>query len=162
MDFDDFYTTSFDRVRRAMTLTFRDPQLAEDVTQEAFYRALRKWPKISQHDHPEGWTMLTALNAGRDVARRRNRHQQRAPMLTDNRDSEVGHKSVEDRMLVTDLLARLSDRQREALLLRYISQLTIPEIAHVMGCAEGTVKSTLHSAIANASQIRNGAFHDSN
>ncbi len=162
MDFDDFYAASFDRVRRAMALTFRDPQLAEDITQDAFYRALRKWSKISQHEHPEGWTMLVALNAGRDSARRKSRYREKAPMLTDERDSDAGQKAVEDRMLVTDLLAGLSDRQRQVLLLRYVNQLTISEIADLMGCAEGTVKSTLHTAIANASQISNGAFDVTN
>jgi len=53
--------------------------------------------------------------------------------------------------MVTELLERPRDRQREALLLRYVSQLTIPEIAKVMGCAEGTVKATLHAAISKAS-----------
>jgi len=42
--------------------------------------------------------------------------------------------------MVTELLDGLGDRQREALLLRYVSQLTIPEIAKVMGCRGGTVK----------------------
>jgi RNA polymerase sigma factor (sigma-70 family) len=54
-------------------------------------------------------------------------------------------------MMVSTLLEGVSDRQRQALLLRYITQLTIPEIAVVMGCAEGTVKATLHSALTKAS-----------
>jgi RNA polymerase sigma-70 factor, ECF subfamily len=57
------------------------------------------------------------------------------------------------------LLEGVSERQRQALLLRYISQLTIPEIAVVMGCAEGTVKATLHAALARASQQAKGATH---
>lgn len=158
MDFDDFYAANFDRVRRAMTLCFRDPSLAEDVTQDAFYRALRKWPMINQHEHLEGWVMLSALNRGRDVARRTSRHRVKSPLLTDTRDSEAGHKAVEDRMVVTDLLAGLSDRQRQALVLRYVSQLTIPEMATAMGCAEGTVKSTLHTAIAKAAQRTKGVL----
>ena len=62
-------------------------------------------------------------------------------------------------MMVATLLEGVSDRQREALLLRYITQLTIPEIAAVMGCAEGTVKATLHAALANASHLSKGATH---
>jgi RNA polymerase sigma factor (sigma-70 family) len=162
MDFDAFYAASFDRVRRAMTLTFRDQRMAEDITQDAFYKALRNWPKVSQLDHPEGWTMLAALNVGRDVTRRRSRYRLKQPMLVDQRDSESDRKSVEDRMLVTELLAQLTDRQREALLLRYVSQLTIAEIAVLMGCAEGTVKSTLHAALANAGEMAKGVLDDVN
>jgi len=38
MDFDAYYEASYDRVRRAMTLAFRDPDFAEEITQEAFFQ----------------------------------------------------------------------------------------------------------------------------
>ena len=65
--------------------------------------------------------------------------------------SQSGETLIDDRMMIATLLEGVSERQREALLLRYITQLTIPEIAVAMGCAEGTVKATLHAALANAS-----------
>ena len=151
MDFDSFYSTSYDRVRRAMTLAFRDPALAEEITQEAFFQTLKRWPKVSVLDHPEGWTMVVALNKGRDLHRRRVRHDAKQALLVHQPDVQSGERHVEDRMMVSTLLEGISDRQRQALLLRYITQLTIPEIAVVMGCAEGTVKATLHSALAKAS-----------
>jgi RNA polymerase sigma factor (sigma-70 family) len=151
VDFDSFYSTSYDRVRRAMTLAFRDPALAEEITQEAFFQTLKRWPKVSELDHPEGWTMVVALNKGRDLHRRRVRHDAKQALLVRQPDAQSSERHVEDRMMVSTLLEGISDRQRQALLLRYITQLTIPEIAVVMGCAEGTVKATLHSALAKAS-----------
>jgi RNA polymerase sigma-70 factor (ECF subfamily) len=152
VDFDSFYSASYDRVRRAMTLAFRDPALAEEITQEAFFQTLKRWPKVSALDHPEGWTMVVALNKGRDLHRRRVRHDAKQGLLVVLQpDAESGERHVEDRMMVSTLLEGVSDRQRQALLLRYITQLTIPEIAVVMGCAEGTVKATLHSALTKAS-----------
>jgi RNA polymerase sigma factor (sigma-70 family) len=151
MDFDIYYEASYDRVRRAMTLAFRDPDFAEDITQEAFFQTLRRWKRISQLDHPEGWTMVVALNKGRDGQRRRVRQASKYELLARPSPTHVRESQVDARILVTELLENLGDRQREALLLRYISQLTIPEIAKVMGCAEGTVKATLHAAIAKAS-----------
>ena len=68
MDFDSFYSENFDRIHRAMTLRFRDPSFAEEITQEAFYRALRRWSKVATLDHPEAWTLVAALNRGRDLA----------------------------------------------------------------------------------------------
>jgi RNA polymerase sigma-70 factor (ECF subfamily) len=68
MDFDSFYSENFDRIHRAMTLRFRDPSFAEEITQEAFYRALRRWSKVAKLDHPEAWTLVAALNRGRDLA----------------------------------------------------------------------------------------------
>jgi RNA polymerase sigma-70 factor (ECF subfamily) len=157
MDFDAFYAASYERVRRAMVLTFRDPGLAEEIAQEAFYQALRKWSKVSSLDHPEGWTMVVALNKGRDLHRRRVRREAREPLLVPPSALHSGEARVDDQMMIATLLEGVSDRQREALLLRYVSQLTIPEIAVVMGCAEGTVKATLHAALVKASHLTKGA-----
>jgi RNA polymerase sigma-70 factor, ECF subfamily len=159
MDFDTYYAASYERVRRAMTLAFRDPALAEEIAQEAFFQTLRKWSKVSSLDHPEGWTMIVALNKGRDIYRRRVRHDERQSLFVQRSTRYSGEDRVEDRMIITSLLEGVSDRQREALLLRYITQLTIPEIAVVMGCAEGTVKATLHAALAHASYLTKGATH---
>jgi RNA polymerase sigma-70 factor (ECF subfamily) len=159
MDFDTYYSASYERVRRAMALTFRDPTLAEEIAQEAFFQTLRKWSKVSLLDHPEGWTMIVALNKGRDIYRRRVRQEARQSFVVQRSTRYSGEDRVEDRMMVATLLEGVSDRQREALLLRYITQLTIPEIAAVMGCAEGTVKATLHAALANASHLSKGATH---
>jgi RNA polymerase sigma factor (sigma-70 family) len=151
MEFDTYYEVSYDRVRRAMTLAFRDPDFAEEITQEAFYQTLRRWKKVSQLDHPEGWTMVVALNKGRDAHRRRVRQSAKNELLAQPSTMDSRETQVDARVMVTDLLENLGDRQREALLLRYVSQLTIPEIAKVMGCADGTVKATLHAALAKAS-----------
>jgi RNA polymerase sigma factor (sigma-70 family) len=159
MEFDTYYAASYERVRRAMVLAFRDPALAEEIAQEAFFQTLRKWLKVSLLDHPEGWTMIAALNKGRDIYRRRVRQEARQSLVIDRSTRYSGEDRVEDRMMIASLLEGVSERQREALLLRYISQLTIPEIAVVMRCAEGTVKATLHAALANASQISKGAAH---
>ena len=160
MDFDTYYSASYERVRRSMALTFRDPALAEEIAQEAFFQTLRRWPKVSLLDHPEGWTMIVALNKGRDLHRRRVRQAAKQPLLIQTPTHQSGEARVEDRMMITTLLDGVSERQREALLLRYITQLTIPEIAVVMGCAEGTVKATLHAALASASLLTKGAPND--
>jgi len=71
MDFDAYYEASYDRVRRAMTLAFRDPDFAEEITQEAFFQTLRRWKRNLTTRSPRGWTMIVALNKGRDDHRRR-------------------------------------------------------------------------------------------
>ena len=95
--------------------------------------------------------MIVALNKGRDIYRRRVRQEARQSLVVQRSTRYSGEDRVDDRMMVATLLEGVSDRQREALLLRYITQLTIPEIAKAMGCAEGTVKATLHAALAKAS-----------
>lgn len=155
-EFDAYYSATYEHVRRAMTLTFRDAALAEEITQEAFYQTLRRWSKVSLLDHPEGWTMITALNKGRDLHRRQVRHAAKRPLLLDPSSNQSVETRVDDQIMIATLLDGVTDRQRQALLLRYITQLTIPEIAVVMNCAEGTVKATLHAALARASQSAKG------
>ena len=97
MDFDTYYEVSYDRVRRAMTLAFRDPDFAEDVTQEAFFQTLRRWKKVSQElDHPEGWTMIVALNKGRDAHRRRVRQTTKYELLARPLTMDSNETRVDD------------------------------------------------------------------
>jgi RNA polymerase sigma-70 factor (ECF subfamily) len=159
MEFDEFYRDHYVRIQRAMTLGFRDPELADEITQEAFYTALRRWKEVSKFERPDAWTMVVALNLGRDNSRRRRRHEAKAPLLVE-RDPEIPrYTDIEDRMFVMELLASVTERQREVLVLRYIGQLTVPEIAQSLNCAEGTVKSTLHTALEKTAQLAKGTEH---
>jgi RNA polymerase sigma-70 factor (ECF subfamily) len=159
MEFDSFYLENYERTYRAMILTFRDPPLAEDITQEAFYRALRRWKKVSRLDRPDAWVMVVALNRGRDFQRRRRSGNAKAHLLAVEQTTKADETLIDDRTAVSELLLSVSQRQREALVLRYIVQLTVPEIAVAMGCAEGTVKSTLHTAVTNAAKGTKGWTH---
>jgi RNA polymerase sigma-70 factor (ECF subfamily) len=100
--------------------------------------------------------MVTALNRGRDLARRHRRHAAKAPFLAVAEGGPPGENHVDDQMAVMALLAGVTDRQRQALVLRFIAQLTVPEIAEIMHCAEGTVKSTLHTALDRALHAQKG------
>jgi RNA polymerase sigma-70 factor (ECF subfamily) len=160
MEFDEFYRRHYERIRRAMALSFRDPAVGEEITQEAFYRALRRWPKVSKLDHPDAWTMLVALNCGRDASRRRRRLEDKAPLVARDGTEGGGEAGVDDRLTIIGLLALVTDRQREILILRYICQLSVPEIAKLLNRADGTVKATLHAALRSAAQSKGNEYVD--
>jgi RNA polymerase sigma-70 factor, ECF subfamily len=160
MEFDSFFRDHYAHVHRAMSLSFADSSFAEEITQEAFYRALRSWSKVSKLNHPEAWTMVVALNRGRDVVRRRRRDEVRGPSLARGYVQGSSESYVDDRMELVQLLAGVSERQRKVLVLRFIAQLSVSEIAEILHCAEGTVKSTLHSAVAKAAaEKKKGSTH---
>jgi RNA polymerase sigma-70 factor (ECF subfamily) len=160
MEFDEFYRENYARVYRTMILAFRDPGFSEEITQEAFYRALRRWSKVSKLSRPDAWTMVVALNCGRDGSRRRKIHEAKQPLLTQDHSGTINKEvEVDDQMAVVNLLASVSSRQREVLVLRYIAQLSVAEIAEAMKCAEGTVKSTLHTALERANQAIKGSIY---
>ena len=59
----------------------------------------------------------------------------------------------EERKRLMEAVLKLPPRQREIIMLRHYEDLSLQEIAEVQGCALGTVKSSLHRAIASLKEI---------
>jgi RNA polymerase sigma-70 factor (ECF subfamily) len=145
-DFEAFFDEHYGAVLRSVALAINDAGRAEDLTQEAFARAFRHWAKVARLDRPVAWVYVVALNAERSRWRREQRAPlpDRAAVAVPDTASTVVHTIV-----VREALDRLPPRQRAAIVLRYLGDLTVADIASVMRCAEGTVKATLHRARAN-------------
>ena len=140
-DFDGFYATHFDDVARAISLAAGDRELARDATQEAFARALRRWRTVRDIDRPDGWVYVVAMNQLRDHWRRLERRRPTEQIAVDTTGAVV------TRLSVRDAIATLPPRQRQAVVLRYLADLPLADVANAMGCALGTVKATLHEAL---------------
>jgi len=140
LDFDDWYAAQRPRVYLAMLALSGDADLAADVTDEAFTRAVANWNRVSAMESPGGWVQRVALN----VARRRLRRgrTERRLLRTIGGPSDVSPPTGE----IWDLVRELPERQRVAVVLRYVADLTEPEIAIAMDIARGTVASTLAAA----------------
>jgi RNA polymerase sigma-70 factor, ECF subfamily len=145
-DFEGFFSRHYGPTVRAISLAIGDSGRAEDLTQEAFARAYRRWSTVSKLERPVAWVYVVALNAERKRWRREvDRPEAEAPGV-DSPDLAGG---VLTKIVVRDALDRLPPRQRAAVVLRYLADLTVTDIAEVMACAEGTVKATLHHALRN-------------
>jgi RNA polymerase sigma-70 factor (ECF subfamily) len=114
----------------------------EDVVQEALVRA---WKRRSTFDASRGTTEAWLLAIVRDQARRR-RTRQRDPSAGLIADAPT-HDTRRD-LDLERAVAALPPRQREVIELHYFVGLDIKTCATLMGCAEGTVKATLHQARA--------------
>ena len=143
--FDNFFDGYFDRTRRLLEVMLGDAALAEDSAQEAFARAFRRWDEVHSMKRPEGWVLTVGLNYARDVLRRERR------ASAYRRQRGARDESLRDTERDLDLVSRLRAlpvRQRQAVVLHYLADLSVEEVAAHMDCAVGTVKSTLHSALA--------------
>jgi RNA polymerase sigma-70 factor (ECF subfamily) len=142
--FEVFFAEHFRAVERAVALAIGDRSRAEEVTQEAFTRAYRRWRSVSAMDRPVAWLYVVALNAERT----RWRREQNAPALETAESSGPDHAgAVVTTVVLRDAIVRLPPRQRAAIVLRYLADLSIAEVAQAMGIADGTVKATIHHAL---------------
>ncbi|MFI8300045.1 RNA polymerase sigma factor [Streptomyces nigra] len=140
----------------------RDRSLAEDLTQEVFVRALRR---IDSFTAPrgtgfEGWLMVIARNIHLDyVKSARSRLEVPVAELYDGEFDRSAEASALREMDVADAaqtvtaaMRALNPYQRECIGLRYIDELSVPEVAAVMGKAEGAVKTLTFRAMATMRQ----------
>lgn len=121
----------------------------DDVVQESLARA---WAKRSQFDPARGSALAWLLAITADQARRARRR--RRPFALFNADRRV--RSIDDRLDIEFAVSKLPARQRLAVDCFYFVGLSVAETAVVMGCAEGTVKSTLSDARARLQRILEG------
>jgi RNA polymerase sigma factor (sigma-70 family) len=139
--FDTFYHREFrGLVRLAMVLVDSQEQ-AEEVVQDAFAALYLRYRSVAT---PLAYIRASVLNGSRKVLRRR--------VLSRRL---LGHPQADSEMVynhVIDAVRRLPARQRAAVVLRYELQLTDTEIADTLNMPLGTVKSTLHRAIAQLRQ----------
>lgn len=136
------------RLVGALSLRTGSRALAEELAQETFVRVWERWPTVQAMDSPEAWAFRVALNLASSRFRRLGA-ERRARARLEARPVE--HASLDtggpERALVRDAIAALPPRQRNVVILRYFSDLSIAETAQVMGCAEGTVKSLTSKAV---------------
>lgn len=140
--FDDLYREQLQpMVRLAHLLTAGSP-FAEELVQDAFLRVHARWGRI---DHPRAYLRRAVVNAAASHRRRlvlERRHQ----VVVD----EAVVQPVDE---LRDAVARLPQRQRAAVVLRYYEGLPDAEVADALGCRVPAVKSLLHRALRDLRKV---------
>jgi DNA-directed RNA polymerase specialized sigma24 family protein len=138
--FERWYRGEHPRLVAAMLLVCGDLDEAREAADEALARALARWPRVSQMESPAGWTYRVAL---RVLWRRRRRAAvERRLLLRVAPRPNVPPPAGE----AWEVVAKLPERQRTALVLRYVADLTEREVSAAMGVSRGTISSTLVDA----------------
>ena len=132
---------------------------ARDLTQDAFIRVFRAWRSFQPGTSFLSWIYRIVTNLHRDELRRRKgRFQEQIP--EDNAPQEFGGQrplavnpvdEYVERQLsepMSRALATLSPEQRQVVILADIEEYSYQEIAEIVGCSIGTVRSRLHRARA--------------
>jgi len=142
--FDAFVRTRMPELLRFAHMLTGNPDAAADLVQDALERALDAWPRIRNHEDPEGYVRRIMVNRNVSIWRRRRRE-----YLVEGVPDQAHHDDPP--MLDPELraaLAALPPRQRTVLVLRYGEDLSERQVAEMLGCSVGTVKSQAFKALA--------------
>ncbi len=138
-DFADFYRGQFSRLAVQLYAYLGDHAEAQDLTQEAFCRALQRWEQVRDYDDPAGWVRRVAWN----LATSRLRRVQVALRHLAGQRAETVPGPEPDRVALVAGLATLSPLLRRTVVLHHLCHLGVAEIAAQDGVAEGTVRARL-------------------
>lgn len=145
------------RLVGTLSLYCGDSTLAEELAQEALYRACRDWPKVSKMEAPGAWVHRVAINLANSTYRRRRAERRAAQSHQVLHHDDVDSEDQASGMAVRQAVSRLPARQRAAVVLRHFAGYTVAETAGLLGVSEGAVKQLTHRAAAT---LRDRLPHD--
>jgi RNA polymerase sigma-70 factor (sigma-E family) len=148
--FDELYQEQWWPMLRLATGLVDQRAVAEDVVQDAFAALCRKWNSIRDPRAAVGYLRTSVVNGSRNVLRRRIVARRYLPVIGEDTVEGADSSTVltAEHQLVRAAFAKLSDRQREVLTLRYLLELSDAEIAEATGLSPGGVRSTSSRALA--------------
>ena len=149
-DFEEFYQACYGRMVALVAAMVGDRHQAEDIAQEAFARALTRWKRVARYDVPEAWVRRVALRLTIDASRRMRRARLMSALLAAGQRAPSGQwHDPHDPLAVTALslaVMRLPLAQRQVLILYYLADLPVDDIARDCGVSVGTVRNRLAAA----------------
>jgi len=136
--FDALFRREFGPITRTAYLVVGDWEIAREIAQDAFVQALKHWQKVRGMESPGGWVRRVAI---RDAVRSRRRHA-RGRELEAERARRPAEPATDSLDMRTALLT-LPPRQRAAIALHYLDDRPVAEVAALLGCSAGAVKTHL-------------------
>lgn len=152
MSFDDeFEELAALAYRTAYRILGSRPQ-SQDVAQDTMVKAYVRWRQVD--GHARAWVCRVAANGALGVVRRRSRHP-----ATESPTATAGVE-VADRLDLQRLLATLTRRQRDVVVLRYLADMSEADTASELGISVGTVKAHAHRALEILRRGRSQENHE--
>ena len=139
LEYEWLFRAAYPRIRRTVISILRNPESAEDVTQEAFLKLLQHWRKVRSLEQPDAWVRRVAI---RLAIRHAKREASRRSVEADTGPRPTPEPDVD----LDRAVAKLSPMQRAAVVMFYLDDQPVAEIARVLVVSESTVKQHLYRA----------------
>jgi RNA polymerase sigma-70 factor (sigma-E family) len=155
MDFEEYVRTRQEALLRSAQRLIADPLDAQDLLQTALVRTYLRWEGIADKQLADAYLRRVMINTRTEWWRARKLEELPVEQLPDA-PVEDSTDQYADRALLIDIMKTLTPQQRRVVTLRHWEQMSTHETANALGMAPGTVKSTLHRALA---QLRRELRH---
>ena len=142
-EFRAFYERMHDRALGTARRLLGDRTVAEDISAEALARAYARWEHVRSHPNPDAWLLRVVGNLAIDHRRRdRSGPMPRLEPAAPDRTDDAAALQVD----LARAVHRLSRRQQEVVVMRYLIDLSEEDVAGTLGMSEGSVKTHLSRA----------------
>jgi RNA polymerase sigma-70 factor (sigma-E family) len=143
-EFAEFAAAASPRLLRAAYLLCGNPHTAEDLAQTTLTKVFASWRRISQRDAVHAYATRTLVNTYLAEKRRKSSGEIATGELP---EPAFVPPSPELRMVVLDALATLPPKSRVIVVMRYWADMSVEEVAQLLGCSTGNVKSQSSRAL---------------
>lgn len=144
--FEEFVVSALPRLRRLAFAWCRDWHRADDLVAGALERVYGSWTRLRREEDAFAYTRTTMV---RLLVSEQRRPWWRREVLADQQPESAGPETDHEvRLDLVDAVGRLTPGQRAVVLLRFLEDLPVAEVARLLGVTDGTVKSQTHAALA--------------
>ncbi len=140
LEFAWLFRSHFASIARTVNLVVADRSRAEDLTQDAFVQLWRNWATVEGYERPDAWVRRVAIRLAVRAAQR-----ERLRPFLELRSRRLFEDPAPDPDLA-DAIATLAPMQRAAVVLYYLEDRTVADVADLLHVSESTVKQHLHRA----------------
>ncbi|MFI6288711.1 SigE family RNA polymerase sigma factor [Streptomyces sp. NPDC051018] len=155
LGFEEYVRNRQEALLRSARRLVPDPVDAQDLLQTALVRTYGRWDGIADKSLADAYLRRVMINTRTEWWRSRRLEEVPTEQLPDA-SVDDGSDQRADRALLLDALKVLAPKQRSVVVLRHWEQMSTEETAAALGMSAGTVKSTLHRALARLRQELEG------
>jgi RNA polymerase sigma-70 factor (sigma-E family) len=152
------FDAQYGRLRGLAFVLLGDDSAAEEIVMDVFLKAFSGWRQFRSVEQAPPYLRKMVVNGCRSAVRRKTIERQATHLLGSAPSGADLHPDRrEESMDLWSAVADLPERQRTCVVLRYLEDLSEPQIAEVMDCSVGTVKSQLSRARQKLERSRGAA-----
>ena len=151
-EFSEYVALRWPPMIRTARLLTGDDGLAEDLVQTALEKCYVAWPRLWARDAADAYVRRTIVNTYISWQRRRSWHEIPRERMPDRAGSDPT-ADVAQASVLQAALAELPAKQRAVVVLRFFEDLSVRQVASLLGCSTGTVKSQTSDALEKLREL---------